>query len=168
MSLAVFAAELKTLLDGGRLAALASTPEQVAARERARWPRAAWSARRALGGASVAAGEGSRRRGGAPGGARGGRAGQRLACRFPPPPMPAACRTLAEPYGKPVQRCAASRRSARRRTGRRRPARRRGPGRAFAPGNAGAGRLYQRQPPRAVRRPASEGSARTAPAPGRP
>ncbi|MCG3075958.1 condensation domain-containing protein, partial [Pseudomonas aeruginosa] len=35
VSLAVFAAELKTLLDGGRLAALASTPEQVAARERA-------------------------------------------------------------------------------------------------------------------------------------
>ncbi|WP_208531938.1 condensation domain-containing protein, partial [Pseudomonas aeruginosa] len=35
VSLAVFAAELKALLDGGRLAALASTPEQVAARERA-------------------------------------------------------------------------------------------------------------------------------------
>ncbi|HFK2043049.1 TPA: hypothetical protein ACGW8V_006302, partial [Pseudomonas aeruginosa] len=35
VSLAVFAAELKTLLDGGPLAALASTPEQVAARERA-------------------------------------------------------------------------------------------------------------------------------------
>ncbi|MBW6079392.1 hypothetical protein KZ869_34455, partial [Pseudomonas aeruginosa] len=35
VSLAVFAAELKTLLDGGRLGVLASTPEQVAARERA-------------------------------------------------------------------------------------------------------------------------------------
>ncbi|WP_043180052.1 hypothetical protein, partial [Pseudomonas aeruginosa] len=35
VSLAVFAAELKTLLDGGRLGVLASTPEQVVARERA-------------------------------------------------------------------------------------------------------------------------------------
>ncbi|WP_207935205.1 condensation domain-containing protein, partial [Pseudomonas aeruginosa] len=95
VSLAVFAAELKTLLDGGRLAALASTPEQVAARERAalasgrlervaeRWAERLLPLAKAPGAAAARREE------------RGGRAGQRLALPVSAAAH-AACRTLAE------------------------------------------------------------------------
>lgn len=95
VSLAVFAAELKTLLDGGRLGVLASTPEQVAARERAalasgrldrvaeRWAERLLPLAKAPGAAPARPEE------------SGGRAGQRLALPVSAA-VHAACRALAE------------------------------------------------------------------------
>uniref|UniRef100_UPI003F58FDA7 sigma 54-interacting transcriptional regulator n=1 Tax=Pseudomonas aeruginosa TaxID=287 RepID=UPI003F58FDA7 len=95
VSLAVFAAELKTLLDDGRLGVLASTPERVAARERAalasgrldrvaeRWAERLLPLAKAPGAAPARPEE------------SGGRAGQRLALPVSAA-VHAACRALAE------------------------------------------------------------------------